>query len=560
LTCDAPASVISDESAEGEIALAFCDPTQSNAGNITIELDKSAVYIAEKDAGIEVLSVMPKIKLRVQAKGDGGKVYKIRLKTGGGYNPPYIKIANLGDGDKIKSGANPFKIVVDAFTKSIEIAKVEFFANGEKIGESAAPPYSFNWPNIPAGEINLTARAVDLAGGYSEDAVKVTGGGYSYYLTDKWKAEFDNYYTTDRSVQPINWNTFDVSGNGIFTADGGALRVTQPETDGSVSGYIYPGAYGGGRRFSLSVKFEGKNVSRDIFNVKISDSLFVKFLNFRSDGNAYLSKRPSPDLLLFEYEENKWYDIVMEFNLSEKKYYLYINGEAYASNEPIPFGSGLAGIENIKFTQYSYAGVSGAMTIRSVTSATVNDGASPIRGIRLWGLKSVSGDGFARLSVNASDIDGGINRVEFYIGDNLAGTSLKPPYSYNYRGNGDVFRARAVANDGRELLSGPENVAEFSLSEAPAADADLVYAVNAFGLPPRNGDMAYGKARIQNNAPEAVTVYAYASGGKLYKSAEPAVIQPGQSDVISLDGLAFGGEYKIFLWDENQKPYCGVLK
>lgn len=44
------------------------------------------------------------------------------------------------------------------------VSKVEFFANGGKIGESLSAPYSFSWSGVSAGSYVLTARATDNSG------------------------------------------------------------------------------------------------------------------------------------------------------------------------------------------------------------------------------------------------------------------------------------------------------------------------------------------------------------------------------------------------------------
>ena len=44
------------------------------------------------------------------------------------------------------------------------IAKVEFFANGNKLGEVTNAPYIYPWNNAPLGTYSLTAIATDTAG------------------------------------------------------------------------------------------------------------------------------------------------------------------------------------------------------------------------------------------------------------------------------------------------------------------------------------------------------------------------------------------------------------
>jgi hypothetical protein len=50
-------------------------------------------------------------------------------------------------------------LVVSMFDPAASIARVEYYANGLKIGESGTPPFSFVWSNAPAGDYTLTARA-----------------------------------------------------------------------------------------------------------------------------------------------------------------------------------------------------------------------------------------------------------------------------------------------------------------------------------------------------------------------------------------------------------------
>lgn len=44
------------------------------------------------------------------------------------------------------------------------VAKVEFFANGNKLGEAAQAPYTYSWANAAAGTYNIAAKATDNLG------------------------------------------------------------------------------------------------------------------------------------------------------------------------------------------------------------------------------------------------------------------------------------------------------------------------------------------------------------------------------------------------------------
>jgi hypothetical protein len=62
--------------------------------------------------------------------------------------------------------AAPALVMLQASASSTNstIVKVEFFANGAKIGESNLSPYKYAWINVPAGTHQLSAKATDALG------------------------------------------------------------------------------------------------------------------------------------------------------------------------------------------------------------------------------------------------------------------------------------------------------------------------------------------------------------------------------------------------------------
>jgi len=66
----------------------------------------------------------------------------------------------------------------DASAYGVAIARVQFFANGTRLGERMVAPYSFLWTNAWPGSYSLTARAVDDLGESQTSApVSVTVSG-----------------------------------------------------------------------------------------------------------------------------------------------------------------------------------------------------------------------------------------------------------------------------------------------------------------------------------------------------------------------------------------------
>lgn len=75
---------------------------------------------------------------------------------------PQIALAGLANG-ALLSGAS-LVLTGAVFDAENNVTLVEFFVNGAKAGQDAAPPYLFNWTNAVTGYYTLSARATDATG------------------------------------------------------------------------------------------------------------------------------------------------------------------------------------------------------------------------------------------------------------------------------------------------------------------------------------------------------------------------------------------------------------
>jgi subtilisin family serine protease len=80
--------------------------------------------------------------------------------------PPYVNITQPPDGEVFDGPDAEVLIEADAGDTNGTIAKVEFFADGIKIGEDndGSDGWSFNWTEHPVGEYFLAVRAIDNGG------------------------------------------------------------------------------------------------------------------------------------------------------------------------------------------------------------------------------------------------------------------------------------------------------------------------------------------------------------------------------------------------------------
>src|SRR5262249_31496571 len=75
---------------------------------------------------------------------------------------PTVTLTSPTNNSTYQAPAN-VSITADANDTDGAIIKVEFYADGTKIGEDSTFPYSFIWSNALTGNRTLTARAIDTS-------------------------------------------------------------------------------------------------------------------------------------------------------------------------------------------------------------------------------------------------------------------------------------------------------------------------------------------------------------------------------------------------------------
>ncbi len=105
----------------------------------------------------------------------------MKEKTTGGSNiAPSISITSPGDNTSFEAGTS-IPVTVNASDSDGTIAKVEFFNNGNKIGENLTSPYTYTLTNTTVGNYIVTAKATDNKGASATSPVITiivsTGGG-----------------------------------------------------------------------------------------------------------------------------------------------------------------------------------------------------------------------------------------------------------------------------------------------------------------------------------------------------------------------------------------------
>jgi hypothetical protein len=116
------------------------------------------------------------------SRGDGNVTLQAAVLTASDYNnPPAVMLTSPLNNTSIQAGGN-LTLTASATDSDGTVSKVEFFANGTKLGEDVESPYNLTWSGVPAGYLVLSARVTDHQDAASESPpieVFVNGSGGS---------------------------------------------------------------------------------------------------------------------------------------------------------------------------------------------------------------------------------------------------------------------------------------------------------------------------------------------------------------------------------------------
>jgi Bacterial Ig domain len=144
---------------------------------------------------------------------------------------PTATLVSPTDGQTFNAGAT-IALQVTASDTGGTVAKVQFYAGSILLGESAAAPYTLNWPNVPAGQYSLVARAINTVGGSGDSAparITVSAAGARPTLQNVALLNGTNFqftlsgnvgqaYVIELSTNLVNWSpALTVTNNGTVS-------------------------------------------------------------------------------------------------------------------------------------------------------------------------------------------------------------------------------------------------------------------------------------------------------------------------------------------------------
>jgi hypothetical protein len=81
---------------------------------------------------------------------------KLEVGTNG---TPVVSLVAPKDGQTLTASGNVFLRATASSSEGIVL--VEFFQDGNKLGEATSQPFTFLWTNTPAGTFGISAKATD---------------------------------------------------------------------------------------------------------------------------------------------------------------------------------------------------------------------------------------------------------------------------------------------------------------------------------------------------------------------------------------------------------------
>ncbi|MBA4053721.1 MAG: hypothetical protein C0490_03325, partial [Marivirga sp.] len=359
--------------------------------------------------------------------------------------PPTVNLTSPTTNASFSAGTS-ISLTANASPSGGTITKVEFFNGTTKLGEDLTAPYSFVWNNAPVGIHSLGAKATDsknLVGNSSLTKISVLATNASPVVN---------------LTSPLN--------NAVFSTNA-AITMTATATDanGTIAKVeFYNGASKLGEDATSPYSFTWSNVPNGNYALSAKAIDNQNAVTASGAANIIVSPSPTPPTVTLTSPTNGstfFANSAITINatastptgtISKVEFFNGTNklGEDLSSPYSFTWNSVVAGSYSLtaKATNSANAvATSSAISIlvSVATSPPVVDITSPTNNSVFTVGSPVS------ISANASDTNGSITRVEFFIGDTKLGEDLTTPYSFVWTNPAEgsyLIIAQATDNQG----------------------------------------------------------------------------------------------------------------
>ncbi len=306
------------------------------------------------------------------------------------------------------------------------VAKVEFFAGTIKLGEDLTAPYSYSWAGAAAGTYSLTARVTDNQGKFTTSSSKS--------ITVKTTTP-----PTVSLTSPLAGSTFSVPATITINANAA-------DTDGTIAKVeFYRGTTKLGEDLTApySYTWTGATVGTYSLTAKAIDNIGATATS--AAVSIIVTDNAAPTVSLTAPAAGAIFTIPATVTISANA----ADPDGTVAKVEFYAGSTKVGEDLIAPYSYSWTGAAagtysitakaidnqGKATTSSARSITVAGNAGPIVSI----TSPTTGATFSapatiNITANATDPDGTVSKVEFYVGTTKLREDLTAPYSYSWSG------------------------------------------------------------------------------------------------------------------------------
>jgi hypothetical protein len=370
-------------------------------------------------------------------------------------NPPAVAITSPTS-DTSFAALAALTISAEAVDIDGTVSRVEFFNGTTKLGESSTPPFQFTWNDVAHGQYVLTATATDNDGGTRISApveIFVHGNGGTLTGTVAFPAPTVNL-TAEGTADWAHWGLTSTSYNhkdGVIPQISDFTQIGTNEAQQFKDNFITYAWTDGKPRRSASdtpnaVYIHG--LSDGFLLTSLADTnsrtlrIYVGLYGAEGKIQASLSDLSAAaftDTSLKSVYGNDYGVYTLDYEAASAGQTLTVR---YTSRNLFDADYG-----NITLQAATLSGASAPVTappVVMVTKPANNANFTPAATIAIEAL--------------ASDPDGSISRVEFFIGRSKLGETVISPYTFTWTnvGDGDYsLTARAIDNRGVQTTSDP---------------------------------------------------------------------------------------------------------
>ncbi len=324
------------------------------------------------------------------------------------------------------------------------IQKVEFFSDGTKLGEKTSAPYSFTWNGAANGPHALTAKATDNHGAQAVSAainIRVNAAPAATMT-----APANGSVVQAGSVIPLTANASDSDGT-ITKLEfyAGAIKVGEDTT----APYQFNWSNAAAGHYSLTARAidnDGAQGTSTPINLTINAPPAV---GITAPTAAQVFNPGAPISITANPSDSDGTVTTVEFFSGATKI-----GESGAAPWTISWPAPAPGSYQLSAVATDDAG---AHTTSTVVSIRINT--PPAVTITAPADQAVVQPGSSiPLTVNATDSDGTITKVEFFAGSTKLGESVSAPFNFawsNAISGGYTITAKATDNDAAFTTSAP---------------------------------------------------------------------------------------------------------